>query len=173
MDIADMVNKALSGDKEALIQLVMNKKSEYYKLAYVYMGNKDDAMDAMEDMILILYENIKRLKNPDAFYSWSKTILVNCCKSIMRKNKRIIPVSEYAEIEYVDNFDSKEHGIDIVKAMKKLNKHQQEAIKLRYFLDMDYERISVLTNTPVGTVKSRISIGLKKLKEVFGGEYNG
>jgi RNA polymerase sigma-70 factor (ECF subfamily) len=173
MDIADMVNKALSGDKEALIQLVMNKKSEYYKLAYVYMGNKDDAMDAMEDMILILYENIKRLKDPDAFYSWSKTILVNCCKSIMRKNKRIIPVFEHAETEYVDDFDSKEHGIDIAKAMKKLNKHQQEAIKLRYFLDMDYARISVLTNTPVGTVKSRISIGLKKLKEVIGGEYNG
>lgn len=171
MGTADMVDRVLSGDKEALIQLVMNKKSEYYKLAYVYMGNKEDALDAMQDMILILYDNIKKLKNPEAFYSWSKTILVNCCRSIIRKNKRIIPVAKHVELEYMDNYDSKDQGIDIARAMKRLNIHQQEAIKLKYYLDMDYERISELTNTPIGTVKSRISIGLKKLKEAFGGDY--
>jgi RNA polymerase sigma-70 factor (ECF subfamily) len=171
MDIVDMVGKASLGDKEALIKLVMDKKSEYYKLAYVYLGNKDDSLDAMEDTILILYENIKRLKNPEAFYSWSKTILVNCCKSIIRRNKRVIPVDKHEETAYMDNYDAKEQGIDIARAMEKLNINQREAIKLRYFMDMDYESISEITNTPVGTVKSRISIGLEKLRKVFGGDY--
>jgi DNA-directed RNA polymerase specialized sigma24 family protein len=38
-------------------------------------------MDAMEDMILKLYEKIDQLQKEDAFYSWSKTILVNHCKT--------------------------------------------------------------------------------------------
>jgi RNA polymerase sigma-70 factor (ECF subfamily) len=171
MDIVDTIREASLGDKEALIKLVMDKKSEYYKLAYVYLGNKDDSLDAMEDMIVILYENIKRLKKPEAFYSWSKTILVNCCKSIIRKNKNVMPVDKHEETAYMDNYDAKEQGIDIARAMEKLNIHQREAIKLRYFMDMDYESISVITDTPVGTVKSRISIGLDKLRKVFGGDY--
>ncbi|WP_291351457.1 sigma factor [Desulfosporosinus sp.] len=43
------------------------------------MKNHDDALDITEDMILKVYENIKKLKDEHAFYSWSKTILVNCC----------------------------------------------------------------------------------------------
>lgn len=170
MDVIDLVRKASYGDREALISLVMDRKSEYYKLAYVYMGNKEDAMDAMEDMIVILHENINKLKKQESFYSWSKTILVNCCKNIIRSNKKILLVDDCNEIEFIENYTSREQTIDIEKAMKRLNLYQQEAIRLRYYMDMDYESIASLTKTPIGTVKSRISIGLKKLKEIFGGE---
>lgn len=173
MNMTDLIGRAKSGDKEALIQLIMNRKDEYYKLAYVYLKDREDAMDAMEDMILILYENIKRLKNPDAFYSWSKTILVNCCRNILRRKKRVVLVEKYEDNEYTDKYTSKEQKIDIQRALKNLNRYQEEAIKLKYFLDMDYEMISKVTQTPIGTVKSRISIGLKKLREMFGGEYSG
>jgi RNA polymerase sigma-70 factor (ECF subfamily) len=55
--------------------------------------------------------------------------------------------------------------------MKTLNEEQQEAIKLKYLMDMDYESIAAISKVPVGTVKSRIFNGIKKLKEVFGGDY--
>lgn len=171
MDSIDLIKKARAGDKEALINLVMNNKNDYYKLAYVYLRDKEDSMDAMEDMIVILYENIKKLKNSDAFYSWSKTILVNCCKKILRRKKKVIFVDEYEENEFTEKYQTKEQKIDIIRALKNLSSHQEEAIRLKYFMDMDYETISSITNVPVGTVKSRISIGLKKLREVFGGEY--
>lgn len=171
MDSIDLIKKARGGDKEALISLVMNNKNDYYRLAYVYLRDKEDSMDAMEDMIVILYENIKKLKNSDAFYSWSKTILVNCCKKILRRKKKVILVDEYEENEYTEKYQTKEQKIDIIRALKNLCSHQEEAIRLKYFMDMDYETISSITNVPVGTVKSRISIGLKKLREVFGGEY--
>lgn len=171
MDSADLIKKARAGDKNALVKLIMDSKNDYYRLAYVYLRNKEDSMDAMEDMIVILYENIKKLKNPDAFYSWSKTILVNCCKNILRRKKKVILVDEHEEKEYIERYNSKEQKIDIVSALKNLNSHQEEAIRLKYFLDMDYEMISSITKAPIGTVKSRISIGLKKLRDVFGGEY--
>ncbi|MEM5598869.1 sigma factor [Niallia circulans] len=63
-----------------MLQLVMQQKDDYYRLAYSYMGNSHDAMDAMEEMIIILYEKIAQLEKIESFYSWSKTILVNICK---------------------------------------------------------------------------------------------
>jgi RNA polymerase sigma-70 factor (ECF subfamily) len=56
------------------------------------------------------------------------------------------------------------------KHLDELNIKQKEAIKLHYFMDMDYQSIAEALKVPVGTVKSRISIGLNRLKAVLGGE---
>ena len=49
--------------------------------------------------------------------------------------------------------------------LSRLSEKQQEAIKLRYYLDLDYQSIADILKIPVGTVKSRISIGLKILEK--------
>ncbi|WP_332455180.1 RNA polymerase sigma factor [Paenibacillus crassostreae] len=90
MNVVRSVKRAKKGDKEALLQLIMAEKEAYYKLAFTYMGNEHDAMDAMEDMIVRLYDKIEQLKKEESFYSWSKTILVNCCKSLLRKQKKLV-----------------------------------------------------------------------------------
>lgn len=61
-----------------------------YRLAYTYTNNEHDAMDALKNMIDIVYEKIKQLKNPQAFYTWSKFILVNECRTLLQKQKRIV-----------------------------------------------------------------------------------
>jgi len=70
-EVIKIVKRAKGGDKEALIQLIMSQKQDYYRLAYIYMKNQEDTLDAMEDMILKLYENIKGLKEEQAFFSFN------------------------------------------------------------------------------------------------------
>ncbi|MFV8829925.1 sigma-70 family RNA polymerase sigma factor [Alkalihalobacterium sp. APHAB7] len=178
MNVIRLVKKAKKGNKEALLQLIMAEKDVYYKLALTYMGNSHDAMDAMEEMIVTLYEKIDQLKNEDAFYSWSKTILVNCCKTLLRKQKKIVLIEEWSmtnESEAghalkVNPYVRTERQIDIQQLLLHLNDHQREAIQLKYFHDLDYQTIAVMTNVSVGTVKSRVFQGLKKLREHYGGE---
>ncbi len=170
MQVEMLVNRARYGDKEALVQLITAQKGDYYKLAYVYMGNQEEALDAMEDMIVILYENIGKLKKEGAFYSWSKTILVNCCKNALRKRKRMFFLDKVPEKIADDTFRQKDDQIVLEAHLSKLSANFQEVIRLRYFLDLDYETIADLLKIPTGTVKSRLSNGLKKLKESFGGE---
>jgi len=98
-----LVIKAKKGDKEALLQLVLARQTEYYRLAYVYTQNREDALDAMENMIVILYENVHRLKNSQSFYGWSNTILVNCCRALLRKRKRVIPLELVNEMSGEDS----------------------------------------------------------------------
>jgi len=54
-----------------------------------------------------------------------------------------------------------------------INENQAEAIRLKYFFDLDYQTISDITKVPIGTVKSRIFEGLKRLRSQYGGEING
>lgn len=175
MDVVRLVKKAKRGSKEALMELIMAEKDHMYRLAFAYMGNQHDAMDVLEEMIVRLYENIDQLKKEEAFYSWSKTILVNICKTTLRKQKKLVLIDEWhssIENERVHSNTNSDDQMDIAEMLSILNENQKEAIKLKYFLDLDYQTIAEMTNVPLGTVKSRIYEALRKLKDHYGGEGN-
>lgn len=163
-EVIAQIKKAKNGDKEALIQLIMGQKEDYYRLAYVYMKNQEDALDAMEDMILKVFENIKTLKKLESFYSWSKTILVNCCKQNLRNKNKVVLLQELPEEAYEEQLSEHEERIVFEDHLAKLNPKYQEVLRLRFLLDMDYQNIASLLKIPLGTVKSRIHTGLKMLK---------
>lgn len=148
----------------------MAEKKDFYKLAYLYMKNGEDALDALQDTIVILYQNIHKLRKDEAFYSWSKSILVNRCKKLLKENKKIVSLSSIKEEPYEECFNNKNEQIILQKHLSSLKEKYQEVIKLHYFLDLDNETIAKILNIPVGTVKSRIFNGIKKLKESLGGE---
>jgi RNA polymerase sigma-70 factor (ECF subfamily) len=173
LEFKPLIKKARKGDKDALLQLIMAQQADYYKLAYVYMKNKEDALDALQDMIIILYRNIYNLKKEESFYSWSKTILVNCCKNKLRNKNKTTSLDQATE-EAVDGvYTGSEDRIVLEKHLSGLRDIHQEVIRLRYFLDMEYEAIAELLKIPLGTVKSRLNNGMKQLKESFGGDIDG
>ncbi|MFD7521030.1 RNA polymerase sigma factor [Paenibacillus chitinolyticus] len=174
MKVSHLVKQAKKDNKEALLQLIMADQDAYYRLAYAYMGNEHDAMDAMEDMIVALYEKIDQLQKGEAFYSWSKTILVNRCKTLLRKKGRFSPLEDEQEealAAFTDDnpYHHTEAELDMHTLLSHLNAPQREAIELRYVHDLPYQTIADMTGVPLGTVKSRISQGLHKLKAMIGG----
>lgn len=173
--VSRLVRQAQKGNKEALLQLIMADRDAYYRLAYTYMGNEHDAMDAMEDMIVTLYEKIGQLQKGEAFYSWSKTILVNRCKALLRKNGKFQPLEEELEtsvpaLTEADPYRITESEMDMQTLLAHLNAQQREAIELRYVHDFPYQTIADMTGVPLGTIKSRISQGMQKLRDIVGGE---
>lgn len=172
MEAARLIKKAKRGDKEALLHLIMAEKNAYYRLALTYMKNPHDAMDAMDEMIVRVYEKLDQLKKPESFYSWSKTILVNCCKSLLREKARTLPLNEWTSNseKSMNPFIQSEHQMEIQDLLARLSDDQREALSLKYLHDLELQTISEMTNTPLGTVKSRIFQGLKKLRTLTGGD---
>lgn len=165
------VKKAINGDKEALLKLIMSEKDNYYKLAYVYMKNEHDALDILQEMIVVLYKEIPKLKKLDSFYSWSKTILVNLCKKELSKRKKYEEVN-LENMTAENAFNESENKIYLKFLIENLNDNQKEVIRLRYYLDYTYEEISEIMEIPLGTVKSRINKGINKIRKIIGGDIN-
>lgn len=171
MELLEYVDKAKRGDQEALVQLLMTRRDEFYKLAYLYLGNQEDALDALEDMIVIIYEKIRGLRKNESFYSWSKVILVNCCKKILRSRKKVLYLATLPEMADDNSLMNMEEQLQVEEYLQKLKPKQQEVLKLRYLADLDYDTIAQILKIPLGTVKSRISLGLKRLQDLVGGEW--
>lgn len=171
MDRIQKIQAAKKGDRSALVSLIMENKDDYYRLAYVLTGNPHDAGDALEDMIVILFEKMYQLRDAEAFPAWSRTILRNCCRQIQRRQRRVVPLEDIPE-----EAQAGDPALDTVESMvlqtslQQLDPLHREVIRLRYYLDYDYRTIADVLRIPVGTVRSRLANGLKKMKTILGGE---
>lgn len=175
MDVVNSVREAKKGDKEALLQLILAEKEAYFRLAYSYMRNEADAMDILEEMIVKLYERISQLKKEESFYIWSKTILVNQCKRSLKRNNKVILLGDQSDVDLRNvepsgksDYRQVEEQMDLQALLTLLNADQREAIQLKYYHDLDYGSIAVMTRVSTGTVKSRIFNGIQKLRALYG-----
>ena len=162
----EVIEKITTRKKDIdVINEIMAYKDTYYRFAYSITGNQQDSLDAIQEMYYIVYRDISKLRDKDKFYCWSMGILANCCRKIYRKNKKYIMQSfELGEVEdnYYKNIENK---IDIEKYLLRINSKQRECIIMKYFMDMKQEEIANVLNISIGTVKSRIFNGLKKIKK--------
>lgn len=175
MNIERLVKKAKKGNKDALLQLIIHKQDELYRLAYSYMKNEHDAMDVLENMIVITYEKVNQLRDNQVFYSWCKTILVNECKQLLVKQNRQILIDDLTKFQDVshDNTAEKQRQLEVNELLSNVSDTQREAIILKYIHDLDYETIAEVTGVSVGTVKSRVFNGIKKLQNYDGSDCFG
>lgn len=175
MNIERLVRKAKKGNKDALLQLIIHKQDELYRLAYSYMKNEHDAMDVLENMIVITFEKVNQLRNNQVFYSWCKTILVNECKQLLAKQNRQILIDDLAKFQDVshDNTEEKQQQLEVNELLLTVSEIQREAIILKYIHDLDYKTIARITGVSIGTAKSRVFSGIKKLQNFDWSDHDG
>ena len=64
---------------ENLIQYILDHQERFYRLAYSYTGNQEDALDAVQSAVCKALEAYGSLRNPDAIKTWFYRILTNEC----------------------------------------------------------------------------------------------
>ena len=149
-------------------------KEHLYKIAFAYLKNEQDSLDAVSETIYKAYKNIDKLKRQELFNTWIIKILINSCKSVLKNNK-VIYIDEYDKTKK-DNFDILETdfklsiNIDLHNAIDKLNDKFKSIIILKYLEDMTIIQISEVLNMPEGTVKVYLRRALGVLKIELGEE---
>lgn len=83
--IEHLLRKAKKGDSDVFCRLMDMQTQSMYKIARSYLGNDEDAADAIQDTILSCYENLLSLKNNKYFQTWLTRILINKCKDMLHK----------------------------------------------------------------------------------------
>lgn len=157
-----LIRKAIKGDQESYGQLISQVKDEAYRVAYCYLRNEEDSMDAVCDAVEKSFCNLKKLKEPKFFKTWFIRITINQCKILLRKKKRVEYFAD--EICIQPEISCKEEILDLNKALAQLQIIDRLLIYMKYYMGYTLEEISEATNIPSGTVKTRIYGNLKILK---------
>jgi RNA polymerase sigma-70 factor (ECF subfamily) len=165
MDEKELVRKAKKGDKQAFCQLYNNYKDRLYRYAYFRLGNDEDAKDAVSDCILNAYQSIYSLKDEKAFCSWIFKINYRSCCSLIKEQSR---QKDFQDIDTLKgeastyiNYESAE----LLEALNILKDDEREIVLLASVAGYNSKEIAKLTLSKEGTVRSKLSRSLKKMRE--------
>ena len=176
----DKVSKACKGDNNAFSDLIQERKSDIYKIAYTYMKNREDALDIVHDVVYKAFISMKKLKNPEFYNTWLIRITINCCIDHLKKSKKIASFedkySNPEELEQIPDYNQDSSNllssIDLFNAIDKLNLEQRTIVVLKYYQDLTLTQIADILVCPLGTVKTRLNKALSILRMELKEGYN-
>lgn len=157
--------------EDDIYEFLQKNQEKFYRVAYSYTRNKEDALDVIQDSVYKALINVKTLKDKRLLKTWFYRILINTSIDKIRNVKNEFVLFD----EENDSLSKDEINVDVIDlydALDKLDEHQRIVIILRYFEDMKIEEISVILGCPKSTIKSRIYAGLKSLKVKMEGDGN-
>lgn len=158
---AKTFKKAQKGDETAFFQIISEQKKQLYRVAYSYLKNEQDALEAIQEVTFRAYKNIKKVKEPKFFATWITRIMINYCVDELKRKKRLL-LQEYEDNNsIIENHDNR---IRVQEALQQLEPKYQEIIILKYYQDLTIEQIAENLGRPTGTVKTWLNKALTFLR---------
>lgn len=142
---------------------VMQNKENFYRLAYSYVQNPDDALDIVQDSIHKAITS-ETLKDQKAIKSWFYKIIVNTSLDFLRRKKKITVVDDTTIQLHMKGREDHYKDIDLHQALNELLPEYRIVIVLRYFEDLKIEEVAEILELNINTVKTRIYKALKILR---------
>ncbi|MGG4167011.1 sigma-70 family RNA polymerase sigma factor [Rossellomorea vietnamensis] len=168
MNELSIIRKAVKGNKKCLQELLILHSDQLYRTAFLYVGNREDALDVVQEASYKAFKSISQLKNEKYFLTWLTRILIHCSYEVLNKKKKEIPLDIMTERE-VDRGEGVDESLDLLEAVNQLNEKYKDAIILFYFQDLPITEVAKVMNIPENTVKTYLSRGKEKLKKSLGG----
>ena len=152
-----------------LTAYLVEDQARFYRLAYSYLNNREEALDAVQTAVCKALEKQDGLRDAGAIRTWFTRILVNACMDQLRQRKRVtlVPPEALDAGSYEDPLP--EDG-SLARRVDALPPEVAAIVKLRFYEELSLPEISAVMNCPLSTVKTRLYTGLKKLRVSLEGE---
>ncbi len=177
---AELLQRCLGGDKEALREIIQRYEVMVYNLSYQMLHHEEDAKDAAQESFLKLFQSLPYFRGECSLKTWLYRIVSSECiarsRRRRRRREREAPLEQLREIpdsgpSVLEQMEKQETHRLVHRAVDGLPEKYRIIIVLYYFQDLSYEQIADILLLPMGTVKVRLfrarKMLEKKLKEVL------
>ena len=165
MDDQTAIERCKAGDKEAFRHLVERYQAEAIGHAIAILGNRDDAMDAVQEAFIDCFQALDQVDLTRRFYPWFYVILRNrCYKVFSRRSKGEMSNADEIEILAPAKNVQPEETMLLERALLELTAEDRELITLRHLDGLSYQELAERLHVPQGTIMSRLHHARKKLR---------
>ena len=152
-------------NEELLLAYIKEHQEQFYRLAYSYAKNSEDALDIVQDAVVKAIEKQHTLRNPATIRTWFYRILVNTSIDAIRRRGKVLYTDVLPEGGPEISQESRVlDEVSLYEAIGRLSPEVRTVILLRFFEDMKIGEIADVTRLPLSTVKNRLYRGLAALR---------
>jgi RNA polymerase sigma-70 factor, ECF subfamily len=174
LDESTLIRHAANGDATAWEPLVLAHQEAVFRLSYLLLGDPDDAEDVAQETFLRAWNHLKRFDTTRPLRPWLLSIASNLASNRRRSAGRYLAALTRAfrnEPASSPNIEEKStrhmEASQLWKAVQTLNVPDQQIVYLRYFLDLSVAETAQALDIAQGTVKSRLSRALERLRGII------
>ncbi len=171
-----LVERARRGDVRAFEEIVRRYQDVAFRLAYTILGSPEEAEDAAQEGFVRAYHALDRFRLDAPLRPWLLTIVANAARtrraSAARRPTLTLHLQAAATHPSDDPAQSPEAVAliaekrrDLLDAVNALRDDDQRVIAYRYFLDLSEAEMAEILGCARGTVKSRLSRALGRLRQ--------
>ena len=169
-----VVERARRGDIRAYEELVRRYQDVAFRLAYTILGSADEAEDATQEGFVRAYQALDRFRPGAPVQPWLLTIVSNAARTRRATAARRPTLTLQAAISHSSDDSAQspeavalvaEKRRELLGAVNALRDDDQRVIAYRYFLDLSEAEMAELLGCARGTVKSRLSRALGRLRK--------
>jgi RNA polymerase sigma-70 factor, ECF subfamily len=169
IDDSTIVKRIADGDHSAFASLYDKHAALVYGVAKRVLGNREQAEDVTQSVFLQVWSRPEAFAGGN-FAAWIARVARNASLDILRSaavrtREPEIPVDLPAEGALEEQVFERVRATALATAVAALPEDQRIAIEQAYFAGLSYREVADRLNAPLGTVKSRIRMGLRKLLE--------
>lgn len=150
-----------------LTSYLVNEQGRFYRLAYGYLKNREEALDAVQTAVCKALERQDTLRDPEAVRTWFYRLLVNTCVDTLRRNVKTVP---FPETEEMVGYEDPLPDDTLSRQVEALPEPMGMVIRLRFYEELSLKEISEITGENLSTVKSRLYAALKRLRVSMEGD---
>ena len=164
MDDGELLERCRAGDGDAFEALLLRHQAALYGLAYRILGDREEAMDALQDACVKAWRGIAEQRG-GAFRSWMNSIVARTCVDRIRSRRPASPLDDDDRVIALPDPSpgpeltalSRDRVRSIEVALSRLSPEHRAVILMRDLSGLSYEEIADSLGVPIGTVRSRIA----------------
>jgi RNA polymerase sigma factor (sigma-70 family) len=168
----ELVARCRAGDEAAWAALVERFSRYVYAISIQgFRLREQDAEDVFQEVFTRVYERLDTLRRDDAIQPWIAQLTRRLCVDKLRAGSREEPTEEPegGALPDEDALAKIDEALDVHEAMVELPENCQEILDRFFARDESYRTIGEALALPAGTIASRISRCLVKLRETLEG----
>jgi RNA polymerase sigma-70 factor, ECF subfamily len=169
-DDLSLVERAMVGDGRAFDELYRRHRDRVARVAYLLLGDADQAQDAAQEAFLIGWRDLRRLRDPARFRPWVTGVAVNLCRRRRRAAARAWQALERqsgGRESASDEGDAAAVRLAVRGAVDALPRRMREVVVLRFYCGFAEAEIAGALGIATGTVKSRLARARARLADAL------
>lgn len=157
-----LLMRAAGHDPDAFSELIRIQMKNMYRTAYAILSNDADALDAIQDTVLVMWEKLSELKNPKYFRTWYTRILINRCFDIRASSRMEVPLEEWEEPSKEDHY-----RLEWEEVLRATGEKYRIVMELYYGQGYRTSEIAKMLGVSESTVRTQLQRGRERIKRYY------
>lgn len=161
--IEEAIHQVHAGDRQAFTTIITEYERKIYTYCYYLLRNREEAEDAVQDIFVKVYQQLRRYEKRVSFSAWLYKVAYHHCLDQLRRRKRRSRLLSLYKLQLMTHQQALPEEPPVDRILENLTSEERGLLILRVIEQYSFEEISMITGSSSAALRKKYERLRKKL----------